>query len=147
MANSRRYKTEPEVAKLLSDLSRLLTGFGSTGKLSSFLSEIADEDSTISLHRNRLNGLLNGIKTQAVNEKTFKALSDCLQKINITEHENTQLQNSVRDNFAKRLSVGKTESEAIAIINRETALPVGAIMSLCLVKNDDSAIKTLAGPD
>ena len=94
-----------------------------------------------------MNGLLNGIKSQAVNEKTFKALSDCLQKINITEHENTQLQNSVRDNFAKRLSVGKTESEAIAIINRETALPVGAIMSLCLVKNDDSAIKTLAGPD
>lgn len=94
----RRYKEEPVVQGLISDLCRLYSGCKSVAKLSQACIEVVPEIK-VSFHPNRVNSLLNGEAKQSINEKTVEAFLQAISKIDIVDIEDVAFQEEQKNAF------------------------------------------------
>ena len=127
---ARKNKSEKDVVKLINNLSRIFTGIKTVNGLSDLLKIGANPENFSSFHVNRINGFLDGMTNRAVNEKTFNAVMNQVNYLNIESYEDINFKDEIISQFKKHLGAGLKEEEAINKTSINLAIPKGVVISL-----------------
>ena len=87
----------------------------------------ANIENASSFHVNRLNGLLDGLPTRAINQKTFNVVDQRVSEIDVDAHEDLSLQEKVKGSFNHFYSVSSDVDSALNDTSKQLNIPLGVV--------------------
>ena len=87
-------------------------------------------------------GLIDGNSSRAINETTFNNIKNCLDNIELSEHEDPNYANKIETQYRNFISRGVGEDEATREIAKNESAPLGIICVYCsnFKVNEDAPI-------